>query len=122
MLKKAAKEQEAADLTTTLSNTTTTMMGAGDVTINMTSAGLNRRSLLNELENKIGEIEKIKENEQQASTDDEQDHGLSNDANNDEPAEKGLLTHTFFNFLSSINRISIIIIIIITKRLRAASS
>lgn len=83
MLKKAAKEQqEAADVTTTLMNNTTV---TGDMTINMASVGLNRRSIFNELENKIGEIEKIKESEEQQASN--EDDGLSNDAN--EPAEKG---------------------------------
>lgn len=83
MLKKAAKEQEA-DATLGANTTSTT---GGDVTINV-PAGLNRRSLLNELESKIGEMEKIKDKEQ-ASNDDDQETG-SSDANF-EPAEKGSL-------------------------------
>lgn len=85
MLKKAAKEQEA-DATLGANTTSTT---GGDVTINV-PAGLNRRSLLNELESKIGEMEKIKDKEQASSNDDDHETG-SSDANF-EPAEKGSLS------------------------------
>lgn len=85
MLKKASKEQEA--------DATVNMTGSGDVTMNVT--GLNRQSLLNELENKIGEIDKIKEEKEAAAAANAEDDQDNSDNQNFEPAEKGI------NFISN---------------------
>lgn len=90
MLKKASKEQEA--------DATVNMTGSGDVTMNVT--GLNRQSLLNELENKIGEIDKIKEKEaaaNAAAANAEDDQETGSDNQNFEPAEKGNFFPINFN-------------------------
>lgn len=73
-----------------INNLTTTIGPSGDTTMNMTAS----RTLLTELESKMGEFEQLKEKEQQqtnlkAIQDQDEPDTLTGDGQNVEPAEKG---------------------------------
>jgi hypothetical protein len=79
-----------------INNLTTTIGPSGDTTINMTAS----RTLLTELESKMGEFEQLKEKEQQqtnlkAIQDQDEPDTLTGDGQNVEPAEKGCVLNSY---------------------------